>query len=202
LPGERQQLCLVRHGETAWSKTGQHTGRVDIPLTEVGRDAALRVGRRLQGSHFAAVFASPLTRALETARISGWGERIVIDDDLVEWNYGRFEGRTTAEIRSEVPDWSLWRDGCPQGERASEVGARAERFLERARKIDGDVLVFAHGHLLRVLAACWLALGPEEGRAFALSTGALCRLGYERENAVLLGWNDVSHLEPARDAHA
>ncbi len=183
------QLVLVRHGETEWTITGQHTGRTDIPLTSNGREEARRVGSLLVGRTFAWVLSSPLTRALETCRLAGMGEAVETTDDLMEWDYGQYEGLTTAEIRKGNPRWSLWLDGAPGGETASDVAVRVDTVIKEAREQDGDVLVFAHGHVLRVLAARWLGLSPSEGRLFALHPAAVCTLGYERETAVLVHWN-------------
>jgi probable phosphoglycerate mutase len=183
------EVLLVRHGETEWSRAGRHTGRTDLPLTEEGRADAARLGDRLRGRAFALVLTSPLRRAVETCAIAGFGDRAERDADLREWDYGDYEGRTTAEIRAEHPRWTLWWDGTPGGETATDVGARADRVLERVRAADGDVLLIAHGHLLRVLTARWLGLSPTEGRLFALDPATLSVLGYEREAAVIRRWN-------------
>ncbi len=182
-------MWLVRHGETEWSRTGQHTGVTDVPLTSAGEAAARALGARLGKRAFAAVLSSPLSRASRTCELAGLGDQMQLDQDLMEWNYGRYEGRTTRDIRRELPGWSVWTSGAPGGETPAEVGARADRVIERARRIDGDVALFAHGHLLRVLGARWLGLPPEAGRLFALSTAAVSVLGYEREIAVLSLWN-------------
>ncbi|MEA2653134.1 MAG: hypothetical protein QOI37_361 [Chloroflexota bacterium] len=187
------ELWLIRHGETEWARLGRHTGRTDVPLTETGRDQARALGRRLAGHRFDLVLTSPLSRASETAALAGFGAGAVVDPDLREWDYGIFEGRLTSEIRADVPGWSIWTGPWPEGETATQVGARADRVLERARAIDGDVLVFAHGHLLRVLAARWLGLPPTSGSLFSLSTATLSILGWERENAVIETWNEASH---------
>lgn len=191
---------LVRHGETEWSRSGQHTGRTDIPLTELGRRQAELAGASLRGRRFALVLTSPLQRAAETCRLAGLGEAAQVRGELAEWDYGAFEGRTTADIRTEVPGWSLWRDGVPRGETAAEVGARADRIIAEARAAEGDVALFAHGHVLRVLAARWLGLSPVDGRLFALSTATISILGYERETAVILRWNEPCHLEAGAGA--
>ncbi|MEA2610907.1 MAG: hypothetical protein QOG32_633 [Chloroflexota bacterium] len=188
------ELWLIRHGETEWARLGRHTGRTDVPLTETGRDQARALGRRLVGHRFDLVLTSPLSRASETAALAGFGAGAVVDPDLREWDYGIFEGRLTSEIRADVPGWSIWTGPWPEGETATQVGARADRVLERARAIDGDVLVFAHGHLLRVLAARWLGLPPTSGSLFSLSTATLSILGWERENAVIETWNEACHL--------
>jgi probable phosphoglycerate mutase len=183
-------VVLVRHGETEWTISGRHTGRTDVPLTEEGRRQAERLGPRLSGRKFVLVLTSPLQRARETCRLAGFGDVAELCDDCREWDYGEYEGRTTAEIRAEAPGWSLWRDNVPGGETAAEVAARADRVIERLRRADGDSLVFSHGHFLRVLAARWLGLGPEEGRLFALGPASLSVLGWEREQAVLSLWNE------------
>ena len=184
-----QQIVLVRHGETEWSASGKHTSHTDLSLTEAGAERARALSPELAEWTFAAVFSSPYKRARETCDLAGLGDRVELLDDLHEWDYGEYEGLTTPEIRTEVPDWSLWRDGCPGGEMPDEVGARADRVLTRLRQIDGDVVVFAHGHILRVLTARWLQMGPEQGARFALKAGALSVLGYERETEVLQRWN-------------
>jgi len=188
---ERHEVVLVRHGETEWSRAGKHTGRTDVPLTETGRRQAQIVGAELQRRRFAAVWTSPLSRAAETCRLAGFGEVAVRRDELMEWDYGEYEGRTTPEIRGERPGWTLWGDGVPGGETADEVGARADRVLEELGSVDGDVLLFAHGHVLRVLSARWLGLEPAAGRLFALDPATLCVLGYERETRVIRLWNQA-----------
>jgi probable phosphoglycerate mutase len=184
-----QEVVVVRHGETEWSMALKHTGSTDIPLTEEGRRRAERVGKALRGRLFALVLTSPLKRAAETCRLAGFGEQAQTRDDLLEWDYGDYEGRRTATIREEVPDWTVFSDGVPNGETAEQVGARADRVIEEARGVDGDVLLFAHGHILRVLTARWLGLDPREGRLFVLDPATLCTLGWERETAVLRLWN-------------
>lgn len=186
-----KQVVLVRHGETEWARVGKHTGRTDIPLTDLGREQAEVAGRRLKGRSFAMVLTSPLSRAADTCRIAGFGDVASVDDDLMEWDYGDYEGRKTVEIREERPGWSLWKDGVPKGESGGDVAARVDRVIERALSIDGDALLFAHGHLLRVLAARWLGLGFDGGRLLSLSPATLSVLGFERENRVLLHWNDI-----------
>jgi probable phosphoglycerate mutase len=193
-PAADHDLWLVRHGETEWARLGRHTGRTDVPLTEVGRDQARVLGRRLAGHTFGLVLTSPLSRASETAALAGFGRVAAVDPDLREWDYGALEGRLTADIRVDYPGWSIWTGPWPDGETVEEVGARADRVIGRARAADGDVLVFAHGHLLRVLAARWLGLPPAQGRLFALGTATLSILGWERENAVIETWNEASHL--------
>ena len=184
------EIVLVRHGETEWSRAGRHTGRTDVPLTDEGREQAATLGAALGGWRFALVLTSPLSRAADTCRLAGLGEVAQERDDLREWDYGAaYEGRTTAEIREERPGWTLWRDGVPGGETAAEVGARADRAIAELRAAEGDAVLFAHGHLLRVLAARWLDLDPDQGRLFALETATISVLGYERETAVIRLWN-------------
>ena len=188
------RLILVRHGATAWSVSGKHTGRTDVPLTDEGRRMAGMAGQRLAGFHFNLVLTSPLQRAVETCAIAGFASQAETRPDLREWDYGDYDGRTTADIHKERPDWNLWRDGTPSGENAQMVGERAERVIAEARAAGGDVALFAHGHLLRVLFARWLALPPEAGALFALATGAISILGYERAQAVISRWNDDGPL--------
>ena len=183
------EAVLVRHGETEWSRGGKHTGRTDVPLTERGRDRARAVGEALRGREFALVLTSPLGRALETCRLAGFGERAETRDELMEWDYGAYEGRTTPEIRDERPGWTLWRDGVPDGETIEQVAARVDRVLAEIRSANGDALLFAHGHVLRVLTARWLGLAPEAGALFALDPATLSTLGYERETPVIRLWN-------------
>jgi probable phosphoglycerate mutase len=182
------ELVLVRHGETEWTRSGRHTGWSDIPLTEEGRKEAEAVGESLRGRTFARVLTSPLSRASETARLAGFpdAER---RDDLREWNYGAYDGRTTPEIRQEQPGWTIWSGDVPEGESADDVAERVDRLLDELRALDGDALAVAHGHLLRVLAARWLGLDPREGRHFALDPGTVSVLGYERETPVVRLWN-------------
>jgi len=183
------EVVLVRHGETEWSRSGKHTGRTDVPLAEQGEQDARAVGAALRGRQFALVLTSPLRRAVETCRLAGFGDAVVENPDLQEWDYGAYEGRTTPEIREEQPGWTVWRDGVPGGETVAEVGERADRVIAEARSVDGDVLLFAHGHLLRILAARWLGLEPVGGRLFALDPGSISAVGYERETAVIRLWN-------------
>lgn len=188
-----QRLILVRHGETEWSRSGQHTGRTDIPLTETGRSQAIALGgtlvKLLEGKQFQ-VFSSPLERARETCRLAGMAETVVLDDDLREWSYGIYEGRTTLEIRQRQPDWSVWLSPIPEGESLEEVAARARRVIDRAlAAAPADVCLFAHGHILRILAACWIGLPPGTGRYLALDTATLSILGYERKTRVIRHWN-------------
>jgi probable phosphoglycerate mutase len=190
----RARIWLVRHGETEWARLGRHTGRTDIPLTERGRDEARSLAARLAHRSFALVLSSPLSRALETARLAGFADRVETTDDLLEWDYGADEGRTTAEIRADRPGWTIWRDGPRDGETIREVARRLDRVVTRARGLpDGaDTLVFAHGHALRILAARWLGVTPSHGRLFALSTATLSILGWEREQPVIERWNDTA----------
>ncbi len=184
-------MWLVRHGETAWSKSGQHTGRTDIAMTADGERQAATLAARLAGRQFALVLSSPLARARETARIAGYGGVAVPADDLREWDYGEYEGRTTAEIRRQRPGWSVWTGGVPGGETIDEVSARVRRVIERARGAGGDVALFGHAHALRILAACWLGLAPAEGSYFKLDPASISVLGYERETPVIVRWNET-----------
>jgi len=186
-------VYLARHGETAWSLSGQHTGLTDLPLTRDGERNALALGERLRGLAFAKVFTSPLQRAARTCALAGFGAVADVDRDLVEWNYGDYEGRRTAEILAQRPGWELFRDGCPGGEAAADVGARADRVIARARAITGNVLVFSSAHILRVIAARWLGLPPGGGRYLVLGTGSLSSLGYEHNSAepVIRFWNEA-----------
>ena len=187
-------VFLARHGETAWSLSGQHTGTTDLPLTERGEDDARALGRRLHGMTFARVFTSPLQRAKRTCELAGFGDAAAIDPDLVEWNYGEYEGRTSREIHAQRPGWDLFRDGCPGGESPEQVAARADRVVARLRSSGGDVLVFSSGHFLRMLGARWLGLEPRWGRCFYLGTGSLSQLAYEHdrmEEPVLRLWNEM-----------
>jgi broad specificity phosphatase PhoE len=188
-------VSLTRHGETAWSLAGRHTGLTDVPLTERGERAARQLRERLAGLSFTRVFTSPLRRASRTCELAGFGAVAEVDGDLVEWNYGDYEGLRTLEIRSKRPDWQLFRDGCPNGEGPDQVGARADRVLDRVRAIRGDVLLFSSAHFLRVLAARWLGLEPAAGRLLALSTASLSALGYENDlsQPVVRLWNDTRH---------
>ncbi|HEV3258910.1 MAG TPA: histidine phosphatase family protein [Gemmataceae bacterium] len=189
-------IYLARHGETAWTVSGQHTGLTDLPLTERGEANARRLGERLKGLTFPHVFTSPLQRACRTCELAGFGGVAKIDPDLVEWNYGAYEGLTTADIRKERPDWRIFRDGCPGGESVAEVGARADRVVARLRAVGGDVLLFSSAHFLRVLAARWLGLDASAGRYLVLSTATLSMLGYEHDQTepVIRLWNDARHV--------
>jgi probable phosphoglycerate mutase len=182
----------VRHGETEWARIGRHTGRTDILLTERGREEARSLVVRLHGHAFARILASPLSRALVTAQLAGFADRVETSDDLLEWDYGADEGRTTAEIRAERPGWSIWGAGPKDGETIRHVATRVDRVIALARGEAGDVLVFAHGHVLRVLAARWLGLPGRRGQLFALSTATLSILGWEREQPVIERWNDTT----------
>jgi broad specificity phosphatase PhoE len=188
------RIVLVRHGETEWSAAGRHTSFTDVSLTDAGRRAAEALGARLAGRRFALVLRSPRERSRDTCELAGYGGQAQVDDDLVEWDYGEYEGLTTPQIRESRPGWSVWTDDAPGGETPAEVGARADRVLARALAADGDVALFAHGHLLRVLGARWIELEPEAGATLGLDTAALCELGFERERRVVWLWNDTSHL--------
>lgn len=185
----RNEIVLVRHGETEWTRSGRHTGRTDIPLTDRGRKEAVAVGEALRERRFALALTSPLARASETSRLAGFADVAQSRVELMEWDYGAYEGRRTIDIREERPGWTLWREGVPGGESAAEIGARADRVIDELRSIDGDAVVFAHGHFLRVLAARWLGLEPSDGRLFALDPATISILGYERETPVIRVWN-------------
>ena len=190
-------VYLARHGETAWSLSGQHTGRTDLPLTDRGERNARALGERLRGLTFTKVFTSPLQRAARTCELAGFGRAAEIDPDLVEWDYGQYEGRRTVEIHAERPDWQLFRDGCPGGESPDQIGARADRVIARLRGVEGNVLVFSSGHFLRVLGARWLNLEAAAGRYLLLSTASLSALGYEHNQAepAIRLWNETRHVE-------
>ncbi len=183
------EIVLVRHGETEWSRDGKHTGNTDVELTDRGREQAAALAAALRGRDFSLVLTSPLARAAETARLAGFGEIAEPRDELREWDYGAYEGRKTVDIREEKPGWTLWADGVPEGETAAEVAARVDRVVDELRETEGAVLVFAHGHLLRVLAVRWIGLEPESGRLFALDPATISVLGYERETPVIRVWN-------------
>jgi probable phosphoglycerate mutase len=185
------ELWLVRHGETEWARLGRHTGRTDIPLTETGRDQGRDLGRRLAGHPFELVLTSPLSRAAHTASLAGFGDVVRPESDLREWDYGALEGRLTVDIRADYPGWTIWRGPWPDGETIDAVATRADRIIGRARAAHGDVLVFAHGHLLRVLAARWLDLPPASGGLFALGTATVSVLGWEHDAAVIERWNEA-----------
>jgi len=182
-------VVLVRHGETEWSRDGRHTGRTNIPLTTEGQRKATALAQPLRAWQFALVLSSPLRRALETCRLAGYGATAQVRPDLMEWDYGRYEGLTSRQIAEQNPGWSLWRDGGPDGETPADVGRRVDRVIAQVRQVAGDVLIFAHGHVLRVLAARWLDEPPAGGRHYALQTAALSVLGYEHEDPVISRWN-------------
>jgi broad specificity phosphatase PhoE len=187
----QHELLLARHGETEWSASGRHTSRTDLPLTADGRRMAQRLAPRLSERRFALVLTSPLRRAVETCKLAGLEEQAQVQEELGEWDYGDYEGLTTAQIHRRRPGWSLWRDGCPNGETSADVGARADRVIGEVRAADGDAVAFGHGHMLRVLAARWLGLPPEDGALFALGTGTLSTLGYEHGTAVIRSWSEL-----------
>jgi broad specificity phosphatase PhoE len=192
-----QVVYFARHGETAWTISGQYTGLTDLPLTERGERNASRLEERLRGLTFAKVFTSPLQRARRTCELAGFGAVAEIDRDLVEWNYGDYEGRRSAEIHKERPDWELFRDGCPGGESPAEAAARADRVVSRVHAIPGDVLLFSSGHFIRVLATRWIGLEvTANARRFMLSTASLSAVGYEKElsRPVIRLWNDTHHV--------
>jgi len=196
-------VYLARHGETAWTVSRRHTGVTDLPLTAQGEVEAVRLGERLEGLAFASVITSPLLRAVRTCELAGFGSAAEVEPDLLEWNYGAYEGRTSADIRAERPDWQLFHDGCPGGESPDQVGARADRVIRRVRAIAGDVLVFSSGHFLRVFAARWLGLEPGAGRYFLLGTASLSGVGYEHDRSapVIRLWDETPHerrLSPAQ----
>ena len=190
-------VWLVRHGETDWARLGRHTSRTDVPLTATGRDEARALGADLAGQAFALVLTSPMSRAADTARLAGFGSAVV-DDDLKEWDYGALEGRTTEEIRAEYPGWAIWRGPWPDGETIDQVAARADRLVARLRGTEGEALVFAHGHLLRVLAARWLGLSPASGGLFALGTATVSVLGWEHDAPVIETWNEACLVSSRR----
>jgi len=189
-------VYLARHGETAWSLSGQHTGLTDLPLTARGERNAARLGEKLKGLAVAKVYVSPLQRARKTCELAGFGAVAEVDPDLLEWNYGAYEGRRTADIHVERPDWQLFRDGCPGGELPEQVGERADRVVARVRAVQGNVLLFSSGHFLRVLASRWLGLAAGAGRYFLLSTASFSSLTYEHNVAqpVIGLWNDTNHV--------
>jgi probable phosphoglycerate mutase len=182
-------VFAIRHGETAWSLSGQHTGTTDIPLTDNGRRLAERLRLALVGEVFARVLTSPLQRARETCALAGLGDRSVIDSDLVEWNYGKYEGLTPRQIHEMAPGWLIFRDGCPGGETPDQVGARVDRVIARVRAVEGNVALFAHGHVLRVLVARWIGMPAGAGRHFLLDTGTMSLLGYYRDIPAVKVWN-------------
>lgn len=188
---DRFEVVLVRHGETEWSRSGRHTGRTDVPLTPLGREAAEALGAVLGERRFALVLSSPLRRAAETCRLSGLDASVEYVGDLREWDYGEYEGRTTDEIRTDVPGWTVWTHPVPGGEHVADVGARADRVIERVRAIGGDTVLFGHAHSLRVLAARWCGLPARDGRLLALDTATISVLSHEHDNPVILRWNGL-----------
>ena len=191
-------IYLARHGETEWSLSGRHTGLTDLPLTARGEEAAKELGDRLRGLEVGKVFVSPLQRAMRTCALAGFGDVAIVDGNLVEWDYGDYEGRTSREIRADRPGWALFRDGCPNGETLAEIGARADRVVQRVREEEGNVLVFSSGHFLRVLAARWVDLDASSGQRFVLGTAALCALGYDHDKSepVIRLWNQGPQSGP------
>jgi broad specificity phosphatase PhoE len=195
MSGALPVVYLARHGETAWTVSRQHTGLTDLPLTAHGELEAVRLRERLEGLAFARVLTSPLQRAARTCELAGFGVVAEVEPDLLEWNYGRYEGRTSAEIHAERPDWQLFRDGCPEGESPDQIGARADRVVRRVRAIDANTLLFSSGHFLRVFTARWLGLEPGAGRYFLLETASLSAVGYEhdRSDPVIRLWDEMPH---------
>ncbi len=185
----RQELWLIRHGETEWSAAKRHTGRTDIPLTPSGESQAAALGKSLADRRFELVLCSPLRRASETCRLAGYGEKAEVSDDLLEWDYGVYEGKTTQEVRLEQPEWSIWTASVTKGESVEQVGHRAQQVIQRALAVDGNVALFAYAHILRILAALWLGLPPDAGRLFVLRTASISMLGFERETRVITRWN-------------
>jgi broad specificity phosphatase PhoE len=191
MTGGKLEIVPVRHAETEWSVSGRHTGLTDIPLTDSGRATARALADRLRDWRFERVLVSPLRRARETCELCGLGDRAEVCEELHEWDYGEYEGLTTAQIQEKRPDWSLWRDGCPGGELPEQVAARADRVIAELRALEGATVVFSHGHMLRVLGARWIELPPSAGARLALSAGAISVLGYEHDTAVLARWNET-----------
>ena len=194
---KQRELWLFRHGETAWSRTGQHTGRTDLPLTESGKQRAEALGRNLAGRKFDLVLSSPLARAAETCRLAGYGEVARFSDNLMEWDYGEYEGLRPADILKKRPGWTIWNDGVPRGETIEQVGERARNIVGLTQEVNGNVAIFSHGHLLRILAACWLDLAPHAGRYFDLDTASTSVLGYSRDNPLVRKWNQEIYLAGA-----
>ena len=186
-----QELWLIRHGETDWSAVKRHTGRTDMALTPTGERQAAVLGRSLAGRQFASVLCSPLRRARQTCELAGYGDAANMTEDLLEWDYGIYEGKTTLEMRLKQPEWSIWTADVVNGESVKQVGRRAQRVIKRALEVDGNVIIFAHAHILRVLAACWLGLPPDAGRLFVLRTASMSILGFEHERRVIARWNLV-----------
>ena len=195
MQSHQRVVVLVRHGETEWTRTAQHAGRADIPLTARGQADAERLRDRLAPVDFARVLVSPLSRARQTCALAGYGQRAEERAELLEWDYGAYQGLTAQQVLAARPDWALWRDGCPAGDTAAAVGARVDRLLDEVTRVQGNVLLFAHGHLLRVVAARWVGLPPEAGAHLALSTASVSVLGLEHAHRVVWTWNDVSHLQ-------
>ena len=191
----RLEVVLVRHGETEWSRAGRHTGWTDVPLTDVGRAQARALGDLLRGRDFASVLTSPLQRAAETCRLAGYGNSAEIIDELREWDYGAYEGRTTPDIRRDVPGWTVWTHGVVGGESIEQVAGRADAVIDRVRGVEGDVALFAHGHVLRILAARWCDLDATAARHFMLDTATISILAYERETPAIRSWNEGRRLE-------
>lgn len=190
-----QEIYLCRHGETEWNLTDQHTSFTDLSLTDRGKEQARLLSLRLKGIAFEKVFVSPMQRSIDTCRLAGLSGKMVVDPDFLEWNYGEYEGVTTAEIRKKIPDWSVFLYGAPGGESIEEVEARAKRAVKKIRACRGNVAIFSHGHFTRVLGSVWVGLGASSGRLFTLSNASLSILGYERETSVFRVWNDTSHLK-------
>ncbi|MFZ9669845.1 MAG: histidine phosphatase family protein [Solirubrobacterales bacterium] len=197
MPRSERYLVLLRHGETEWTVTRRHTGRTDIELTAAGREEARTAGSRLDGMEFERVVTSPLDRAVETCQLAGFGEGAGTDEALMEWDYGEYEGLTTVEIQESKPDWSLFRDGCPGGESAAEVGARVDPLVDAAREGQGNWLFVAHGHVLRVVGARWVGLPAEDGVMLNLGTAAICLLGFEHDRPVITLWNETGRILPS-----
>jgi probable phosphoglycerate mutase len=189
MPETRGDIWLIRHGETEWTLSGAHTGRTNLPLTEHGKQQAMAVRAQLAGRSFALVLVSPLDRALETCRLAGYSDQAIVDPNLAEWCYGTYEGRTSAQIQAERPGWSIWDQGPLEGETIAQVAARSEAVIARALAAHGDVALFSHGHLLRILTARWLEMPPDAARRFALETGSVSVLGYEHVTRVIARWN-------------
>jgi broad specificity phosphatase PhoE len=192
----QKKIYLIRHGETEWTLSGRHTGTTDISLTKNGESDAAMIGKALRGHAFKTILCSPLKRSRETCEIAGFFKQAQIEEDLAEWNYGKYEGLTTQEIWKASPHWNIFTNGAPQGESPTDVTVRIHRLLAKIQSIHGDIALFSHGHFLRALAAHWLHLSTHEGRLFALSPGSISILGYERANPVLSLWNDVAHIQP------
>lgn len=195
------RVVLVRHGQTAWTAEGRHTGRTDLPLTEDGERQGKALGEMLFGYQFGLVLTSPLARAQRTSELAGFGSDAEVEPDLMEWDYGDYEGRTTADVRNESPGWSVWTHPIPGGESLSELAARADRVIGTIRESEGDVLLFGHGHALRVLAVRWLSLEPKTASGFVLETAALGILGWERDHPAILRWNEICHLRATEELY-